>query len=248
MRHLADVAALTRDPPAQRRLLVDGLNPIFGTNQGFFFVADGWRPGLRPQFAHQTFTTDVDPVFLQYAEDFGRRLALQADPFCDRSLTDPRALQTRQVADVLPDRAARLRYPEFVDLRRSGRVADGAVSLYRDGAHAGGRVVGVGFHRFGDERKLSARQVKLVAFAVAELRRLAARGHLRLPPGPDDGPDELPPRLRQVQARLLAGRSPKAMARELGLSVWTVREHVQRLYRRHGVNGRDELMARFVRA
>jgi DNA-binding NarL/FixJ family response regulator len=36
------------------------------------------------------------------------------------------------------------------------------------------------------------------------------------------------------------------MARELGVSVWTVREHIQRLYRHFGVGGRDELMARFV--
>jgi DNA-binding CsgD family transcriptional regulator len=56
----------------------------------------------------------------------------------------------------------------------------------------------------------------------------------------------MPPRLAQILELLLAGESPKAIARRVGLSLWTVREHVQRLYRRLGVSGRDELMARFV--
>ena len=45
---------------------------------------------------------------------------------------------------------------------------------------------------------------------------------------------------------MLRGEGAKQIARELGLSVWTVREHIQRLYRHFGVRSRDELMSRFV--
>jgi len=70
-----------------------------------------------------------------------------------------------------------------------------------------------------------------------------ARGRLVL--RPVETPD-WPPRLRQVLDRLLVGQTPKRIARELGLSLWTVPDHVQRLYHHFGVSGRDELMARFV--
>jgi DNA-binding NarL/FixJ family response regulator len=64
---------------------------------------------------------------------------------------------------------------------------------------------------------------------------------------PAEAGAELPPRLKQVLDRLLVGHPPKRIARELRLSVWTVREHVQRLYKRFDVNCREELMAKFVR-
>src|SRR5688572_30916508 len=58
MRHLADVAALKGNPPAQRQLLVDGLNALLGTDAGFFYVADEWRPGRRPHFSSYTLSTE----------------------------------------------------------------------------------------------------------------------------------------------------------------------------------------------
>ena len=86
----------------------------------------------------------------------------------------------------------------------------------------------------------------LAEFALAEVRRLVDRKHVEIAPAlPPARP--MPPRLAEVLELLLDGQSPKAIARRLGLSLWTVREHVQRLYRYEGVNGRDELTARYVR-
>ncbi len=98
-------------------------------------------------------------------------------------------------------------------------------------------------HQFGSAKKLTARQRVIVTFAMHEIDRLILRGHLPLPPVQ---PPDLSPRLRQILDRLLSGQIPKRIARELGLSVWTVREHMERIYRHFGVTGREELMAKFI--
>ena len=242
MRHLADVAALKGDPPAQRQLLVDGLNALLGTDSGFFYVADEWRPGRCPHFTACTLTSQHDPLFVKYTSEFGIRFPLQDDPYCFQSLTDRRALQAWTSRDVMPDRAAEHRHANFMDLKRSGRLRDGVVSFFRTGPD-GDRIIGVGMHRFGGAPNLTRREVALAAFAVREVRDLVARGHLVLAPAP---PPELPPRLRQVLDRLLAGSTPKRIAHDLDLSLWTVREHIQRLYKFFGVSGREALTARFV--
>jgi len=61
-------------------------------------------------------------------------------------------------------------------------------------------------------------------------------------------PSQLPPRLRQVFTRLLAGYDASQVAEELGLSIYTIYEHMQRLYRRLGVEGRQQLVALYGRA
>jgi hypothetical protein len=172
MRLMADVVALKNDVPAQRQMLIDGLNRIAGTNQAFFFVAAGWHPMEKPHFTHQTLGKDRDPVFLRYMAEFGIRYPLQADPFCSVSIKDPAAKQLLTYEQALPNRAAEREFDAFMEIRRSGRVTDGVVGI----------------------------------------------------------------------TRLVGNR----IARELCLSVWTVREHIQRIYRHHGVSGREELMARFM--
>jgi DNA-binding NarL/FixJ family response regulator len=62
-----------------------------------------------------------------------------------------------------------------------------------------------------------------------------------------DPVSRLPPRLRQTLDCLLAGDSEKQAAARLGVSVATVREYVQAVYRRLGVDSRAELLARFLR-
>jgi DNA-binding CsgD family transcriptional regulator len=53
-------------------------------------------------------------------------------------------------------------------------------------------------------------------------------------------------RPREVLHHLLAGASPKQIARTMDVSVWTVRDHIANLYAHFNVHGRDELMALFV--
>lgn len=245
MRHLADVAALKQNPAAQRQLLVDGLNDLIGTECGFFYVADGWREGANPHFTHMTLTSQTNDTFLRYTAEFGIKFPLENDPYCDHSIRDPSPVGAWTFDDVTARKGPK-HYPHFLDLRGTVGHRDGVVTYYRTG-RAMNRIVGVGLHRFGKSRPMRRREVALAQLAVEEVRRLVERGHLTLPPLDPDASAELSPRLRQILDRLLVGQSPKAIAFELGLSVWTVREHIQRLYAHFGVRGREELMARFVR-
>ena len=244
MRHLADVAALKGNPPAQRHLLIDELNQIVGTHSALLFVAESYAPGAQAHFSHCTVATQHDALFLRYVSEFGVKFPLEDDPYCYCSIRSAKTEQTWTSDTVLPDRQRQWRHPYFMDLQSSTRLRDGIVSFYRTGERRD-RIVGVGMHRFGDSARLSRRQLAMVQFAMAEIRRLADRGHLMLPPAPRQ--HQLTPRLQQVLDRLLAGGVPKEIARELDLSIWTVREHVQRVYQHFGVCGREELMARFVR-
>ena len=51
---------------------------------------------------------------------------------------------------------------------------------------------------------------------------------------------QLTPRQRQVMDGLRRGLSYKLIARELGVSPWTVHDHLRRLYAQLGVRGRIE--------
>jgi DNA-binding CsgD family transcriptional regulator len=242
MRLFADVVALRGDPAMQRKLLIDGLNERLGTTQGFFYVGDDWRPGKGARFVHSTLTAVVDPFFGRYAAEFGGRTPLAADAFCDRSVRDPRRVPVLTLAGVLPDAEAARQYPDFADGVQTLRMRDAVIGFYR--LPGTDRMAGIGLHVLGGRGKLGDRRLALARFAVVELGRLIERGYVAMPPA--NGSRALPERLAEVLNRLLTGEHPKRIAHRLGLSVWTVREHIQRIYRHYGVSGRDELMARFI--
>ncbi len=244
MRHLADVAAMKSDPTAQRQLLVDGINAQIGGDTSFFYVADEWRSEKKPHFVHMTVTTDHDRMFGQYVGEFATRFLLEADPYCYTSIRDDAPVAGWTIGDTLPHRDAERRHSNFLQLISQGRYGDGMISHFRCGAY-GDRVVGIAFHRFGQTSKLTRRQLALAKFAMDEMKQLMDRGHLTLPSA--EASRGLPPRLQQVMDWLFAGKQPKRIARELNLSVHTIREHIQRLYMRYDVSGREELMSRFLR-
>lgn len=62
----------------------------------------------------------------------------------------------------------------------------------------------------------------------------------------DPSPADLTPRLQQVLLCLLEGDSNKQVACRLGLSRYTVKEHVDRILRYFGVRSRLELLARWI--
>jgi DNA-binding CsgD family transcriptional regulator len=58
--------------------------------------------------------------------------------------------------------------------------------------------------------------------------------------------DQLPARSRAVAQLLCGGRPNKAIAQDLGISVYTVKEHVQNLCRRFGALNRTDLVQRLL--
>lgn len=56
----------------------------------------------------------------------------------------------------------------------------------------------------------------------------------------------LSPRERQIFDKVLEGSSDRQIASELKLSYWTVRGHIQQVFRKTGAVNRQQLMARFL--
>jgi DNA-binding CsgD family transcriptional regulator len=63
----------------------------------------------------------------------------------------------------------------------------------------------------------------------------------------EPAPADLSPRLRQVLRRLLEGDSDKQIAARLRISWYTVNQYTKIVYRHFGVQGRAELLARWVK-
>ena len=116
-----------------------------------------------------------------------------------------------------------------------------------------GRRLKLSFHRELRDPPFSERDAKLLQIFNENLGGLYV-----VRPGPKVGPDadpqtterieSLPPRLRPVLRRLLAGDAEKQAALKLGLSPHTVHEYTKALYRTFHVNSRGELLAQFVAA
>lgn len=243
MRHLADVAALRHEPGRQRQVLIDGLSKLLGTYLGWWFTMDDWRPEGRPHVTQQVLTTDPDPHWVRYMGEFATNMPLTADPYADRSLHCKDREQQWFFERIVHDRQTRRQYADTLDLMKLIQIRDGAVCALRLGKD-GSRIVGFSLHRHMNSRRMTGRDHALAALALREIDGLIQRGHL-VPREDESHP--LPPRLRQVLACLLRGDSPRKIALSLGISVHTVREHIDRLYDRFEVHSREDLMAKFVR-
>lgn len=258
MRIVADVASYKADPAARRRHLIDALLAIAGCDIGFTYVADRWDARESPPFLAAVNSTGSDALFDGYAAEVIAPHGLRADPFCATTLGRSDRLVSLGRRDALPDVPAHRRCEPFVGFLKKVSMGDGAVCFARlDARAAAGRpavIVGVGAHRCdGGRSPLRPRDRAMIDLAVTEYAGLIARGRLAVPElaAPDPAADadpftRLSPRPRAVLRLLLAGESPKAIARALGISLWTVREHQSAVYRHFGVAGRDELMARFL--
>ena len=242
MRIMADVAALRADPAAQRQVLVDGLHAVLHSSLSWFLVLDGARLDRPVRPALAVLPADTDGFWQRYLAVFGAAVPAAEDPFVDRILPCDDAAQHWTLKSVMPDRAARRRFAAAAELTDHGGIGTGGVTVLRRDED---RTVSLSVFRTVGDRPFAPRDGALQRFAMAEVGRLIDRGHLSLGPPPAGG-GGLPPRLQQVLDGIKVGQAPKVIARDLGLSVWTVRDHIKRLYAKYDVRGRDELMARFI--
>lgn len=60
-------------------------------------------------------------------------------------------------------------------------------------------------------------------------------------------PTDLPPRVREVLACILEGDSDKQIAKRLQISLYTVQQYTKQIYRFFQVEGRSELLSRWIR-
>lgn len=95
---------------------------------------------------------------------------------------------------------------------------------------------------------------------ILETVRMVARGHVvfggdvwealagRQEEASSDEEIQLSPRASQVLQLLSRGLGNREIGEELGVSVETVKTHIERLYKRLGVNGRTDAVAKALRA
>lgn len=242
MRHLADVAALP-DPATQRLHMIDGLGSLLRARLGVWLVMDDWRPRRTPRAVHQVLTSRPDPFWVRYMSDFIVHHSASDDPYADRSIQSAQRTHCLKLTRLVESPQEHRRYGASMDMARKLRICDGVVAVVRLGS-SGDRVAGFSLQRCSDSGPLTARDMALAKLAIDEIGRMIQRGVL-----PVDGAarPELPRRLQQVFSHLLQGDSPRQIALCLGISVHTVREHIERLYERFGVHSREDLMAKFVR-
>ncbi|MCC7350441.1 MAG: hypothetical protein IT446_07720 [Phycisphaerales bacterium] len=105
---------------------------------------------------------------------------------------------------------------------------------------SGLHVMTVCVHRAPGERPFTRRQWEILDLFHSEMYRLldvrSAKPMMALSP-----------RMRQVLECMQRGDGPKQIAIKLGLSVYTVRDYVKKLYERFNVSGQRELLGCFVR-
>ncbi|RZL89371.1 MAG: LuxR family transcriptional regulator [Variovorax sp.] len=137
---------------------------------------------------------------------------------------------------ILPaERALRERWHRLVGM------AECCVSIYPIDART---VSGIGFHRRLGRPPFTPRQRAIVHVVVGQLDFLHRDG--TDVPANADALMTLSPRERQVLIYLLGGDSPKDIAPKIGLSLYTVNDHIQSVYRRLNVRSRPQLMRLFL--
>ena len=264
-RILSDLRDLRHDSSALHQHLADELVRLMGATSGFTADISGWhsketpvtkpprlpRPAARinEMFQRTTVATQgqeniVDGMKSVYADN-----DLWVDPTYALSAEKTGAVESFSMHRLRAQSDDGTKFELFDQFSHESGMIDHVIGWYQEQVDAAGKGKGkirVGVaHRFGrGEKPFSERDVALSKLLMGELGWLHATGRLDAPVA---GTDKLPPRLKQVLQLILKGKPPKEIARTLGLSLATVRDYIKALYRRFGVNGRDELMAKFLR-
>jgi len=146
----------------------------------------------------------------------------------------------------LVDDAAWYAHPAVGLVRRQLGVDHCLYSLHPLGG-APGRTGWLCLHRpWGHPRPFGPRERTIVHALHSELAWVHEPPAAPVAPADRSAGHELSHRQRQTLDRLLAGRSEKQVAADLGLSRHTVHVHVKSLYKAFGVNSRHELLAKFI--
>jgi len=241
MRLLGDVRACSSSQE-QGKALADGLAMLVGADVAWYveLVKNGraWTP------INFGTGSNVDGPLLGYLQQWGSEYPVDFDMLAASILVDERPSFAKHYQDISRQFAIH-EYSECRDFIRTLRITDMVNPIF---SLRPGHMFSFNIQRIGKQRLLGEREVSLIALAASEMRWMAETGRLKASifNGGARRPD-LPPRLQHVLTHLLDGSSPKKIAEVLGISVWTVRDHIARLYDHFGVHTREELSAKFIR-
>ncbi len=239
MRLLGDARDLRYDGPAQRRMLVNGLGRLIGGHNGFSVLFEHFVTGGHPVPTELIVGGVFDPDWIHYTSAEWCQYDAMDDPMVAATLGKSSDITVAVRTRIMTDREYR-GYPAYEQLLGPCRVNDLLVTFYPRGP---GQIRGYALHRRMGERNFSLREQRIGQLFITELSRLDRAGKLEVRP---PGGGRLAPRQSQLLAHLARGRAPKQIARDLGLSVETVRTYLRDLYRKMDVSGRDELIAQVL--
>lgn len=247
LRIAAEAGEVVQDLHARRRHILDGLLALVGGCGAVCVEMDprhlghsGWAvpDGITIAGAISSHT-DLIRRYLT-----GGLAAL--DPCVPRLLRSAAAVVTLRRAEAVEE-SAWYRSEHFNELRRPNGLGE---ALYAALTTPDGRRLKVTLQRQSKDRPFTERDARVVQVFNQNLGRLYTLAPrvkaARQGPAADERVGALPPRLRPVLRRLLAGDGEKQAALRLGLSPHTVHQYTKALYRAFGVNSRGELLARFV--
>jgi DNA-binding CsgD family transcriptional regulator len=225
------------DPAARRRLLLERVCALLRADAGVSVTSQ--RDAVSSVPGGPVRSTAVSVVRYGMTEEDARGLASRYGPTPDG------------------DRPPRRRFRPSANRRRgAGRFRDGADASADAGtaaehvAESAIELPGIKLEarltlirRRPRGRRFSVREKAALDLIHSELAWVYAPDLLLLSPGGLP----LSPRQRQTLQLLLAGKSEKEIAAQLGLSHNTVHHYVKAIHRHFGVSSRSELLARWVR-
>jgi DNA-binding CsgD family transcriptional regulator len=249
LRIAGEVGELVQDLHLRRAHILDGLLALVGGCSAVCSEVDP-RHAHGSGWAVPNSITCAGGLSCGQREMIGRYLTghlAALDPCVPPLLRDEKPVVTLRRADVIDDRSW-YRSPHFNEVRRPLGFGE---SLYGKLTTSNGRCLKLSLHREQNDPPFSARHAQLLHVFNENLGGLyIAPQQVQVPAdrhGRAETPIEsLPPRLRPVLRRLLAGDAEKQVALKLGLSPHTVHAYAKTLYRTFGVNSRGELLAQFI--
>jgi len=223
-----------------------------------YSVAFAYHQNERPLCLCHTFSPEKKAI---YVDDYQMGPYL-LDPFfkaCSRHIDTG----LYRISDIAPDRFYQSEYYRSY-YNQTGLSDEICYAFYLDK----GVAVVISMMRSGESPRFSAREFRLLGNVVSLVVSMAQRHWRDLPekfatnPANDQQPDNysliektvsdmfskrLTPRENQVVAQVLEGHSSDSIARDLGISVGTVRIHRRNVYAKLQISSQQELFAIFFK-
>ena len=240
-RLLNEIQERRYDPVAWQRHMISGLCDLVGARQGAAmrfagFIPDG--PAKLDSIVSGGWTNAfVESMWKQALTAESCRV----DAIIDRATRVPRRLATRLREQLISDED----YFASAIANELGTMS----GVYHElcawfHVDPPADAVGMTLHRMRGQRRFNLRERNIVHLFNVELHRLMRDEKL---PARGGRGIKLTSRQQEVLRLLLQGDGEKQVARKLGISRYTVNDHVKAIYRNLGVNSRGEMMAKVLR-
>lgn len=234
---LGDIAIMDASVNEKRSAVMNGLAALVNADAWAWGVASNTTPGEHPAwsiFLHSGFGEDKFGPLLEALEH--PEMAALQKPFLEEfARSGPQLTRLRQ--QFVPDAVFR----KSEAAKAWDRVGFGPVIVCARNT-LGGEVSSLGIYRRSGADLFTERESRIAHIILSEVAWLHEN---TFPNHPSEGVSALSPRLRQVLNCLLAGKSRKEIAADLGLSVHTLGDYIKSVYQCFGVRSHPELIRRF---